>query len=129
MNTATVQPATSERSAPAKHNRTRRCPECYGVGTQVYGLMGVVRKETCHKCHGACRLPVKARTPRIDFSRFYFRETSLRLAVEELQKAVKWRDISLRPCSESVRRAARSVMRHAALNSRTSYNGGLLCAN
>lgn len=131
MNTsaATTPAPATEPSASTKTNRTRRCPECSGVGTQVYGLMGVIRKETCHKCHGVCRLPVKARTPRVDFSRFYFRETSLRLAVEELQKAVKWRDISLRPCSESVRLAARSIMRNAALNSRTSYNGGLLCAN
>ena len=64
-----------------------------------------------------------------DLSRFYFRETSLRLAVEELQKAIKWRDISRGNMSEHTRRVCRAVMRHAALNSRTSYAGGLIQAN
>ncbi|MCX6953371.1 MAG: hypothetical protein NTV51_14560 [Verrucomicrobia bacterium] len=109
--------------------RTRRCPECSGVGTQMYGMMGQAARRTCAKCHGVGRLTITPRLRLPDHSRLHFRETSLRLAVEELQKAVKWREISLKPCSEKVRQAARSIMRHAALNSRTCYAGGLIQAN
>lgn len=112
-------------------SKARRCPECSGVGSQVYGLMGNVARLTCSKCHGAGRLVVKSRRRalRPDPGRFYFSESSLRVEAEELQRAIKWRDLSRGPCSAEVRRLTRAAMRRAALNSRTSYAGGLIQAN
>ncbi|MBI5689273.1 MAG: hypothetical protein HZC55_04190 [Verrucomicrobia bacterium] len=108
--------------------RSRRCPECSGAGTQVYGLFGDVQRSTCAKCHGAGHLAVKPRRPRQPLT-FCFSESSLRIAVEELQKAIRWRDLSRGNCSDHARRMARAVMRRAALNSRISYAGGLIQAN
>lgn len=66
-----------------------------------------------------------------DDSGILWRAISLRKAVEELQKAVKLRDISrdAKCLDEKTRKACRAEMRHRALNSRKCYAGGMIYAN
>lgn len=59
----------------------------------------------------------------------------LSVAVAELKKAIRWRDIARegRPANstaaEAFTKGARSIMRHHALRSRHAFNGELLSAN
>lgn len=62
-----------------------------------------------------------------------FQYDYLKVAVEELKRAIYWRDLARDP-SRGNRdpkwvAGARSVMRHHALRSRKAFNGELLQAN
>jgi hypothetical protein len=58
-----------------------------------------------------------------------FQYDYLAVAVNELKRAIKWRDISIRCETDVGRERARGVMRHYALRSRKAFNGELLYAN